>query len=570
MPDSYECDLLVVGSGAGGLAAAVTAAWLGLDVIVVEKCERVGGTSAWSGGWLWIPRNPLARAAGIKETFDTPRTYLQNEAGASYDDALAEAFLVQGPKMISFFREHTSLQWIEGNAIPDFHCNIPGGATGGRAIGAAPINGRQLGEAIAMMRTPLDLISPFGMGIATGKDLYNFLNFARRPASFVHVVRRVLRHTRDLVLHGRGMHLVNGNALIARLLKSALDLKVRILTSAPAEKLIRENGSVRGAHVRIKGKLMTVRASRGVVLAAGGFPHDLKRKAELMPHAPTGREHWSAAPETNTGDGLRLGESAGGVVRRDLTQAGGWVPVSLVPRKDGTLGRFPHLIDRAKPGVIMVQSDGRRFCNEANSYHDVMSTLFAKTPAGNVPEAWIICDTRCLRRYGVGRVRPWPFPILPWLRNGYLKKGRTVDELALACGIKSSALQQTIRIYNDGAGKGFDREFSRGEAPINRATGDPDHKPNPCLAPIEKPPFYAVKIVPGSLSTFAGLRTDAKARVLDTDKRSIAGLYAVGNDMSSIMGGAYPAGGFTLGPAMTFGYIAAHDASGIPLDNNRS
>jgi hypothetical protein len=236
-----------------------------------------------------------------------------------------KAFLVQGPKMVSFFREHTSVQFIHGNTIPDFHCKTPGAATGGRAVGASPLDGREPGDNILKLRTPLDLIAPFGMNIATGADLYHFFNFTRRPVSFVHVVRRVLRHALDYLLNGRGMHLVNGNALIARLLKSALQLKVRILTSASAQALIFENGSVRGAQVRIKDELLTIRAARGVVLATGGFTHDVKRKAELFPHAPTGREHCSAAPETNTGDGLRLGESVGGEVRRDLTQAGGWI-----------------------------------------------------------------------------------------------------------------------------------------------------------------------------------------------------------------------------------------------------
>jgi succinate dehydrogenase/fumarate reductase flavoprotein subunit len=564
------CDLLVIGSGAGGLATAVTAAWLGLDVVVVEKCDRLGGTSAWSGGYLWIPRNPLARAAGIEEDFEVPRSYLRHEAGDRYNDALAEAFLVQGPKMVSFFREHTSVQFIDGNAIPDFHCKTPGSAVSGRAIGTAPFDGRELGEDILKLRAPLDLVAPFGMGIAAGADLRHFFSFTHSAASFVHVSRRVFRHALDYLVHGRGMHLVNGNALIARLLKSALNLKVRILTSASAQALVFEDGSVRGARVQTKDELLAIRATRGVVLAAGGFPHDVKRKAELFPHAPTGKEHWSAAPETNTGDGLRLGETVGGEIRRDFKQAGGWVPVSLVPRKDGTIGRFPHLVERGKPGLIMVRSDGKRFCNEADSYHDVMTALFTKTPRGQIPEAWLLCDHKFLRRYGLGRVRPWPFPIRPWVHNGYLKRGRTLDKLAQNCAIDAAALKQTIRVYNDGARIGLDPEFGRGEAPINRATGEPDQKPNPCVAPIENVPFYALKIVPGSLSTFAGLRTDASARVLDAEGRPIIGLYAVGNDMASIMGGEYPAGGFTLGPAMTFGYISAHHASGVPLDNNRS
>ena len=568
--DQYTCDLLVIGAGAGGFAAAVTAAWLGLDVIMIEKCPQVGGTSAWSGGYLWIPRNFLARAAGINEDFDVAVTYLRHEAGARYDDALANAFLVQGPKMLEFFRKNTDVQFIEGNAIPDFHCGVPGSATRGRAVGSAPFDGRLLGDAIKTLRPPLDLVAPFGMGIASGADLRYFFSFTHHVSSFVHVTQRVLRHAIDYALHGRGMHLVNGNALIARLLKSAVKLNVRIFTSAPAQALIFEHDAVVGAQVSRNNELLNIRARRGVVLATGGFPHDVKRKAELFAHAPTGREHWSAAPDTNSGDGLRLGESAGGGIRRDFKQAGGWVPVSLVPRKDGTVGRYPHLVDRAKPGLIMVRADGKRFCNEADSYHDVMSELFALTQRGQVAEAWMICDRKFLRRYGLGRARPWPFPVRPWISNGYLKSGRTLAALARACAIDAAALEATVRVYNDGARVGEDREFGRGQEPINRATGEPDQKPNPCVAPIERAPFYALRVVAGSLSTFAGLRTDPSARVVDFAQRPIPGLYAVGNDMANIMGGEYPAGGFTLGPAMTFGYIAAHHASGVPLDNNRS
>lgn len=567
---TLRCDLLVIGSGAPGLAAAVTAAHLGLDVVVAEKTEVVGGTSAWSGGWLWIPRNPLALAAGQDEDPAVVRGYLRRELGPSYDEAVIETFLEQGPKMVSFFDKETSLQFINGTVLPDFHGKVEGAALGGRAVCAAPYDGRNLGRDIALLRPPLDLVSPFGMGIASGADMAHFFNALRRWPSFLHVARRVSRHMLDIVLHGRGMQLVNGNALVARLLRSALDLGVRVMTSAPARDLIVEDGAVRGARVDAPTGTVEIRAERGVVLAAGGFPHDERRRAELFPHAPTGREHWSAAPKTNTGDGLRLGESAGGTVRRDLKAAGGWIPVSLVPRADGTFGHHPHLVERAKPGLIMVRADGNRFCDEADSYHDVMLALFAATPPGEKVEAWLVCDHRFLRRYGLGRVRPRPFSVRPWLRNGYMNKGRTLAELAAACGIAPDGLERTVERFNGFARTGQDADFGRGETPFNRGMGEAGHAPNPSLGALETAPFYAVKVVPGSLSTFAGLRTDERARVLDAELKPVRGLYAVGNDMSSIAGGNYPSGGFTLGPGMTFGYVAAHDAAGVPLDNNRS
>ncbi|MBN9461426.1 MAG: FAD-dependent oxidoreductase [Burkholderiales bacterium] len=567
MPD-WACDLLVVGSGAGGLATAVVAARLGLEVIVVEKDARVGGTSAWSGGWMWIPNNPLARAEGAADDADASRTYLRHELGRAYDEALVEAFLTHGPRMIDFFQRETSVRFINGASIPDFHGNAPGAAPGNRAVGAAPFDGRRLRKDIRILKPPLDLISPFGMGIATG-ELRHFANFLRKPRSFAYVVRRVVHHRMDQLRYGRGMYLVNGNALVAMLLKSALDLGVKVCTSAAARSLLIDDGAVQGARIGIPGREVEVRAARGVVLATGGFPHDSGRRAGLFPHAPTGKEHWSAAPETNTGDGLRLGESAGGHVGTDVEAAAGWAPVSLVPRRDGRFSHFPHLgLDRAKPGAIMVHSSGQRFCNEADSYHDVTKALFEATPPGERPQAWLVCDHRFVRRWGVGRVRPAPFPLRPWLRNGYLKRGRTIGELAVACAMDPTSLEETVRRFNEHARQGRDPDFRRGETPFNRAYGDPEREPNPCLGPLDAAPFYAVRIVPGSLSTFAGLATDANARVLDRRGRPIPHLYAVGNDMASIAGGNYPSGGFTLGPAMTFGFIAAHHAAGISLDHD--
>lgn len=562
------CDLLVVGSGAGGLAAAVTAAHLGLKVIVVEKAPRFGGTTAWSGGWMWIPCNPLAREAGLHEAIDDPDgplTYLRHELGAQFDADRVGAFLRHGPRMVDFLRRHTAVQFIDGHAIPDFHGRSPGARTGGRSVCAAPFDGRELGAEIARLREPLDLIAPWGMGIAAGADLRHFMNATRSLASFRHVARRVARHLRERLHHGRGLHLVAGNALVARLARSAFDLGVTIRTEAPVRRLRRgADGRIDGAvTVAPDGTETTITAARGVVLACGGFPHDVARRQALFAHAPTGREHWSAAPPENTGDGLRLGEAVGAAVACDLAHAGAWAPVSIVTRPDGSTGHFPHLIERGKPGLIAVRRDGQRFANEADAYHDVMKALFAATPPGEPPEAWLVCDHRFVRRHGLGHVRPAPLPLGASLRSGYLKRGADAAALARACGIDPQGLARTLADFNAHAREGRDPAFGRGDTPYNRLQGDAAHGgPNPCVAPIERAPFYAVRIVPGSLGTFAGLRGDAQARVLDGDGRPIPGLWAAGNDLSSVMGGHYPSGGITLGPAMTFGYLAAHDAAG--------
>lgn len=564
-----NCDLIVVGAGATGLAVAVTAAWLGLKVVVLEKTELVGGTSAWSGGILWIPRNFFAIASNPSGDIEEPHTYLRKQAGKYFNEENATAFLTYAPQMLEFFQAHTWVEFFDAGAFPDFHCDIEGSAKAGRAVGSAPFDGKELGAAIKVLRPPLALLAPFGMSIASGKDLKHFLNFSRRWASFVHVAKRILRHFADVLSYGRGMHLVNGNALVARLLKSALGLGVTICLEKDVIALTHDASGVKGVKCRGKSGIESfVVAPRGVVLAAGGFPHDKSRVAELFQHASNGNPHFSAAPTTNTGDGLRLAEKIGGKVNADVFHGGGWAPVSLVPGRQGLPKSFPHLIDRAKPGIIMVRSDGKRFCNEADSYHDVMAKLFALTPKGEMPSAWIIADHRALRRYGLGRVRPFPFPIRHWLRNGYLIKGSTLRKLAEACDLDAHAFENCVMRFNDQATKGIDEEFGRGTQPVNQATGDPDHAPSPCLGSLETAPFYAIKIVPGSLSTFAGLQTNSNAQVLNEKKVPIKGLYAVGNDMSSIGGGEYPAGGFTLGPGMTFAYIAAHHACGVPLEDN--
>ena len=570
MAPTFDCDLLVIGSGAGGLSAAVTAAHLGLSVIVAEKEPQYGGTTAWSGGWMWIPRNLLATAAGIVEGIKAPLSYLKHELGDQYDEALALAFLNHGPRMVAFFESNTHLQFIDGNGIPDFHGRTPDASLGGRSICAAPFDGRALGAHLAALKPPLPETTLWGMGIASGAELRHFLQAMRQPASFWYVARRVLRHWRDQLVHRRGMHLVNGNALVAGLAASAFAKGVEIRTNCPAKRLLFEQGRVVGAVLGSSEGDVEMRAHFAVVLACGGFPHDVARKKELLPHAPTGQEHWSAASRGNTGDGLRLGESAGGVVANNLVQAAALAPVSLVPRADGSVAHFPHLIERAKPGLIAVTASGQRFSNEADSYHDFMQALLGATPAGQSVQAWLVCDHAFIRRYGLGAVKPAPMPLGSLLRNGYLKRGETLLALAQACGISAEGLQKSVQRYNLMARRGVDEDFAKGETPYNRVQGDAALAqqrglPNPCMAPLERGPFYAVKVVAGSLGTFAGLQVNACAQVLDRQGQPITGLYAAGNDMNSMMGGHYPSGGITLGPAMTFGFIAAQHVAGKTL-----
>ena len=559
---TVDCDVLVIGSGAAGLAAAVTAAYHGLQVIVVEKDPVFGGATAWSGGWMWVPRNPLARRAGIDEDPALPRTYLQHELGEQFDAARVDAFLEAAPHMVSFFEKHTHLQFADGNAIADIHGDTPGAGTGGRSVIAAPFDARQMDrKLLKRLRRTMRETSFLGMPIMAGADLSAFLTFTRSWRSLLHVGKRVTRHLLDLALHGRAMHLVNGVALIARLARSADDLGVLLWELAPARRLSMDGATVTGAVVQTAKGEVAIRARKAVVLAAGGFANDMERRRALFPRTPTGHEHLALPPLGASGDGLRLGESAGGQVATDLVSAAAWCPVSRVPYRDGSVGHFPHIIERGKPGIIGVLANGKRFVNEANGYYDYARAMVEQAP-GNEVASWLICSHRFQRRYGLGISRPFPLPVGPHIDSGYLKTGDSLEALAAAFGIDPVGLRETVDNFNRHARLGHDPEFGRGSTAYNRKQGDALHQPNPCVAPIEQGPFYAVKVEAGSFGTFAGLRTNQHAQVLDNRGQPIAGLYAAGTDMASIMGGHYPAGGINLGPAATFGYVAARHIAG--------
>ncbi len=560
----YDCDVLVVGSGAGELAAAVAAAHHHQKVLVVEKEPVFGGTSARSGGWLWVPASPPARRAGVDDSADKARIYLQHETGAHFNAPRVDAYLDTAPKAIDFFEQNTAVQFDLGLIVADYHPTAPGGMPGGRSIVARPFDGRELGDEIKRLRPPLREITLFGMMLGIGTDLWHFFNVTRSPISSFYVGRMLLKFLRDLTFHGRSMKLMNGNALVARLAKSCFDRNIPIWTQAPARALIKDaSGRIVGANVETLQGPVTVRASKGVVLAAGGFPQDPIRRKKLFPHASDGYNHFSPAPPGNTGDGLRLAEAIGGSVDETLPHAAAWLAVSRPILSDGTRSVFPHFIDRGKPGMIAVTRSGRRFVNKSDSYHDFCQAMYKRCVAENTEVcSFLIADHRAFRRYGLGFAKPSPVPYRHHIRSGYLLRGATIKELATQIGVDPSQLEKTIANFNEHARRGEDPEFNKGTNPYNFGLGDPGHKPNPCVAPLEQGPFYAVRIVIGDLGTFAGLRCDEHSRVLGENGAPIPGLYAAGNDAASIMGGNYPGGGITLGPAVTFGYIAARHLAG--------
>jgi succinate dehydrogenase/fumarate reductase flavoprotein subunit len=553
-----EYDVIVVGSGAAGLACAITAKKRGLDVVVLEKEAVFGGTTALSGGVLWIPLTRHGREQNPGDTVEAVRTFMQAETGRFYDEEAVECFIENGPRMVEFFERETEVKFVP-TLYPDYHPTVPGGVDIGRSILAAPYDIRGLGKDMSRLKPPLKTITFIGMMFnSSNADLKHFFRATKSLTSAWYVLRRLATHVKELALYGRGVNVTSGNALAARLAKSALDLGIPILTSTPVRQVLVEDGRVVGVLAGAAQGEQRLRARHGVVLATGGFPHDLKRIAQAYAHVRRGHVHLSPTPTSNTGDGANMAEAVGGVVDIRYPEPAAWMPVSKVVFGNGEVGVFPHLLDRYKPGVIGVLKNGRRFTNESNSYHDVGAALVKACEGMDETAMWLICDKAALAKYGLGYVKPAPMPIGRFVRNGYLIEGRTIRELAQRAGIDADALEHTVSEYNRDAVRGEDPAFGRGSTSFNRYLADPQHKPNPCVAPIERGPFYAVKVVMGDLGTFDGIRTNVVGQVLRADNTPIEGLYAVGNDRASIMGGNYPGAGITHGPNMTFGYVTAN------------
>jgi succinate dehydrogenase/fumarate reductase flavoprotein subunit len=557
------CDVLIFGSGAGGMSTAVTAKMNGLNPIIIEKAPVFGGTTAFSGGVLWIPGNDHTKELGVKDTREAARTYIKNECGNFYDETSAEVFLDKAPEMIKFFERETAVKFIP-TLYPDYHPLVEGGIDVGRSILAKPFDIRQLGKDIKRMRPPLETITFIGMMFnSSNADLKHFFKATKSLTSFLYVLKRLAIHFKELALYRRGVQVTSGNALAASLAKSCMDLNIPILTETQAIDLIREGNRITGATVKGPQGNYKIMAKKAVILACGGFSHDIKRIRETYPHLKRGGEHFSPVPSDNTGDGVMFAEKLGANVEAVFQEAAAWMPTSKISLGDGRTGAFPHLLDRYKPGIIGLTPKGERFCNESESYHDVGAAMIKACENEKETFMWLVCDQKALGKYGLGFVKPAPMPIGKFLKSGYLLKGKTLKDLANKISVDPMVLEQTISKYNSNALNGKDPEFNRGRSSFNRYLADPEQKPNPCVAPLNKGPFYAIKVLVGDLGTFDGIETNIAGQVLRSDKSVIDGLYAVGNDRRSIMGGNYPGAGITLGPIMTFGYVTARHIAGV-------
>lgn len=556
--EHIECDVLVVGSGAAGLTTAFTAADSGLNVIVVEKEPFFGGTTAYSAGVIWIPENSLAKREGVPDSAADAATYLKSEAGEFFNEPKVNAFLEQAPKMLDYLLEQSHVRYQLIPNWADYHPLAPGAAQGGRSLLPEPFDGRKLGRDFLRLRVPLATMMLFGGMSVSRSDIPHLFNATRSVRSGIHVLGMLARYAKDRLSWPRGTAIANGNALIGRLALSLFEKKVPIWTSAPVVELSEEDGRITGAVVKRDGVIVKVRARKGVVLATGGFPRNKEWRERYYSHVAQGKNHVSLAPQGNTGDGAAMAMKLGAAMSQGVSNPAAWAPVSTLRNADGSSTPYPHFIDRCKPGFIAVDKRGKRFANEADSYHDFVPAMVKACEGDERVEAFLICDHPTIRRYGMGVVPPSPMPIRRFIDQGYLLRGNSVSDLARQLGVDAQGLQDTVTRYNSFAREGTDPDFGKGSNVYNHFGGDPSCKPNPNLAPIESGPFYAVRLEPSDLGTFQGLDTDEHARVLrHSDSHPIPGLYAVGNDMNSVMGGAYPGAGITIGPAMTFGYIAA-------------
>jgi 3-oxosteroid 1-dehydrogenase len=536
-----EVDVVVAGSGAAGMTAALTAAHLGLSVLVIEKAGSFGGSTARSGGGIWAPGNSVLRAAGVADTPEQARAYLAYVA-EGVPAARREALLEYGPEMLGLVLAKTPVRfaWVPGYA--DYYPEAPGGLSAGRSIEPVPLDGRRvLGAELDRLARPY-LPSP----VAITQAEYRWLSLGRHPRG-VRAAARVAGRAARARLRGQRV-LSMGQALAAGLRAGLAASGVPVWLDTPLTGLEVAGGRVTGVRATRDGEPLLIRARRGVLIATGGFERDEQMRRRYQ-RAPIGTE-WTTGAAGNTGDGIRAGLDLGAAT--GLMDDAWWGPSIALPG-----GPYFCLAERSLPGCVLVNGAGQRFVNESAPYVDAVHAMYeADTPETPHVPAWLVFDQRYRDRYvfaGLPPHRPLP---RRWYAAGSVVRADDLAGLAQAAGVDADGLVKTVARFNEFAAAGRDEDFGRGDSAYDRYYGDP-RLANPNLAPLARPPFYAAKIVPGDLGTKGGLRTDERARVLSEDGSVIEGLFAAGNASEAVMGRSYAGAGATIGPAMTFGYIAA-------------
>ena len=558
LQDGAEFDLVVIGAGGAGLSAAVFAAIDGAKVLVVEHTEYVGGTTAWSAGTTWVPCTHHSARVNSSDTLADATTYLNHAVGDQAPAALRDAFLKHGAEAVATIEAQSSMKYRPYLKHPDYISDLPGSTLNGRALEPVPFDGRFLGDLFPLLRPPIPEFTVLGGMMVDRTDINHLLGMTKSLASLKHSASILWRHLRDRLTHARGTRLVMGNALVARLLHSFSQHAHATLALKTSVDALERDASGRVVSVMLSSATGKIRvlAKRGVVLASGGFNRDPAIRAQKLPGIP---EQWCPAAPGHTGKALALARSMGAVEGQGAQSPAYWAPVSLRKRSDGSTAVFPHFVmDRAKPGMITVNQAGERFVNESTSYH--LFALGMQSAMQAIP-AYLIADAKALRQYGMGMVRPGGKGLAPFLADGYLTEGNSLQALADQLGISAEGLAQAVANNNAFAQTGVDTQFQRGVTAYQQNIGDAAAGGrNPNLGEIIEGPFYAVKLYPGDIGAANGLQTNEHAQVLDAKGQAIDGLYAVGNDMNSIMGGVYPAPGITLGPGLVFAYLAVKNS----------
>ena len=552
----YPVDVLVVGSGGGGMTAALAAVDSGASALVIEKSQVYGGSTATSGGAIWIPNNHLMKESGLKDSAEEGLVYLKHITAGLVSEQRLRAYVESGAEMVRYLEEHSRVRFQVVPGYSDYYPRVDGSKSGGgRTIEPVPFSAWKLGSERKLMRPLHPQARLLGRIMATAYDAHCMMDTSlsgrMRTASifapyFINPARFITSTDGRLTL---------GNATIGRLRLSLIDRKVPLWLNAAVRHLRIESGRVTGVEVEKAGQSIYIKVNRGVIMAAGGFARNKAMREKYQ--RPPVSDQWTVASFDDTGDAIQLGLESGAAL--DLMDDAWWMPTTLVPGED--MAQM-IIVERSLPRSIIVNKKGRRFTDEAGPYIDVSNDqLKNHRETGCAIPSYLIVDARYRRKYPLSPMLPFVTP-KKYINNGYLKVADTIEKLAAKCGIDPAGLVDEVAKCNRCAAVGRDDDFHRGESSVDTYYGDPACKINPCLGPIDTPPFYAVEIWPGDLGTKGGMVTDEHARVLRPDGSLIAGLYATGNCAASVMGRSYGGAGATIGPSMVFGWIAARHAAG--------
>ncbi|SDC48998.1 3-oxosteroid 1-dehydrogenase [Variovorax sp. CF079] len=559
-------DFVIVGSGGGSMCAALAAKQLGKRALIVEKQPLIGGSTGFSGGVWWVPNNPVMKRAGVADSAERARQYLDAAVtyqGPGTSPARRDAFLRNGPKMVQFL-EGQGMKFVYADGWSDYYDELPGGEPRGRSLLAELFDTRELGE----WESKLSRYKGFSLPLPT--DQFPSLMLAKRTWGGKKTALSMVGRMLKAKLTGRRLAGA-GAAIQGRMLQIALREQLPIWTDSALAQFVLDGDRVAGIAVQRGGRLVRVQARDGVLMNVGGFSRSaaMRQRFQPQPNSAT----WTNANPGDTGEAIEWAMALGAAV--DCMDEAWWVVTSLAPdgqppkpggyAADGTPLPFMHHLDLSLPYSMMVDQLGERFCDEAGAYMEIGQRMYQRQrETGKAVPSWVIMDSRQRAYYPWGTAQPGQVPE-EWLKSGYMVKAESIDELVKKTGIDGAGLAWTLERFNGFCRSGVDSDFGRGSRAFDRCHGDPTVTPNPNLGAIEKPPFYAVRMYPGDVGTAGGVVTDEHARVLREDGSVIHGLYATGNCTASVVGRCYPGAGASIGASFTFGYIAAHHALGAPL-----